>query len=67
LVSFKPGKEEFGVDILKVREINRLVEIATSIDSEYIRGEAKLEDRLLIFLDLSKVFTQQEKMALSRI
>jgi purine-binding chemotaxis protein CheW len=144
LVSFILGKEEFGVDILRVQEINRLVEItkvpkapsyvegvinlrgkvipiidlrkrfgldlkeqdkdtrivvvdidgsimgmivdavsevlrlptstiepapeiATSIDSEYIRGVAKLEDRLLIFLDLSKVFSQQEKMALSQI
>lgn len=144
LVSFKLGEEEFGVDILKVQEINRLVEItkvpkapsfvegvinlrgkvipiidlrkrfglelkvhdkdtrivvvdidggimgmivdavsevlrlptstiepapeiATSIDSEYIRGVAKLEDRLLIFLDLSKVFSQQEKMVMSQI
>ena len=144
LVSFKLGEEEFGVDILKVQEINRLVditkvprapsfvegvinlrgkvipiidlrkrfgldmkerdkdtrivvvdiegsimgmivdavsevlrlpastiepapEIATSIDSEYIRGVAKLEDRLLIFLDLSKVFSQQERMALNQI
>jgi purine-binding chemotaxis protein CheW len=144
LVSFKLGEEEFGVDILKVQEINRLVEItkvprapgfvegvinlrgkvipiidlrkrfgldlkehdkdtrivvvdidgsimgmivdavsevlrlptstiepapeiATSIDSEYIRGVAKLEDRLLIFLDLSKVFSQQERQALSQM
>lgn len=144
LVSFKLGEEEFGVDILKVQEINRLVditkvprapsfvegvinlrgkvipiidlrkrfgldmkerdkdtrivvvdiegsimgmivdavsevlrlpastiepapEIATSIDSEYIRGVAKLEDRLLIFLDLSKVFSQQERMAINQI
>lgn len=144
LVSFKLGEEEFGVDILKVQEINRLVditkvprapsfvegvinlrgkvipiidlrkrfgldmkdrdkdtrivvvdiegsimgmivdavsevlrlpastiepapEIATSIDSEYIRGVAKLEDRLLIFLDLSKVFSQQERMAINQM
>lgn len=132
LVSFNIGTEEFGVDILKVQEINRMVEItkvpqaptyvegvinlrgkvipivdlrkrfnldikqydkntrivvvdiggtimgmvvdsvsevlrlpsstieqapeiATGVNSEYIRGVAKLEDRLLIFLDLSKV------------
>lgn len=132
LVSFKIGTEEYGVDILKVQEINRMVditrvpqaphyvegvinlrgkvipivdlrkrfdldlkeydkntrivvvdisghilgmivdsvsevlrlqadtiepppEIATGIDSEYIKGVAKLDDRLLIFLDLSKV------------
>ncbi len=144
LVSFKLGDEEFGVDILRVQEINRLVditkvprapsfvegvinlrgkvipiidlrkrfgltqkeqnkdtrivvvdiegsitgmivdavsevlrlpastiepapEIATSIDSEYIRGVAKLEDRLLIFLDLSSVFSRKERDALEQI
>ncbi len=132
LVSFNIGTEEFGVDILKVQEINRMVditkvpqaphyvegvinlrgkvipivdlrkrfnlelkeydkntrivvvdiggnimgmivdsvsevlrlpantiepppEIVTGINSEYIKGVAKLDDRLLIFLDLSKV------------
>ena len=137
LVSFKIGSEEFGVDILKVQEINRMVEITkvpqaphyvegvinlrgkvipivdlrkrfslevkehdkntrivvvdiggnimgmvvdsvsevlrlpsntiepppeivTGINSEYIKGVAKLEDRLLIFLDLSKVIDVSE-------
>ncbi|MFH1372578.1 MAG: chemotaxis protein CheW [bacterium] len=137
LVSFNIGTEEFGVDILKVQEINRMVEItkvpqtphfvegvinlrgkvipivdlrkrfnletkeydkntrivvvdivgnimgmvvdsvsevlrlpsntiepppeiATGINSEYIKGVAKLEDRLLIFLDLSKVIDVSE-------
>lgn len=137
LVSFNIGSEEFGVDILKVQEINRMVEITrvpqtpdyvegvinlrgkvipivdlrkrfdlelreqdkntrivvvdiggkimgmivdavsevlrleantiepppeivTGINSEYIRGVAKLEDRLLIFLDLSKVINIDE-------
>jgi purine-binding chemotaxis protein CheW len=137
LVSFNIGEEVFGVDILKVQEINRLVEItkvpesaqyiegvinlrgivipiidlrkrfgmelkepdkdtriivldisgtvmgmivdsvsevlrlppstiepapeiATSINSEYISGVAKLDDRLLIYLDLSKIFTEKE-------
>jgi len=137
LVSFNIGSEEFGVDILKVQEINRMVEITkvpqaphyvegvinlrgkvipivdlrkrfnlelkeydkntrivvvdingnilgmvvdsvsevlrlpantiepppeivTGINSEYIKGVAKLEDRLLIFLDLSKVIDLSE-------
>lgn len=137
LVSFNIGSEEFGVDILKVQEINRMVEITkvpqaphyvegvinlrgkvipivdlrkrfnlelkeydkntrivvvdiggnimgmvvdsisevlrlpsstiepapeivTGINSEYIKGVAKLEDRLLIFLDLSKVIDMNE-------
>jgi len=137
LVSFNIGSEEFGVDILKVQEINRMAEITkvpqaphyvegvinlrgkvipivdlrkrfgleikeydkntrivvvdidnnvmgmvvdsvsevlrlpastiepppeivTGINSEYIKGVAKLEDRLLIFLDLSKVINMNE-------
>jgi purine-binding chemotaxis protein CheW len=137
LVSFNIGSEEFGVDILKVQEINRMVEItkvpqaphyvegvinlrgkvipivdlrkrfnldikaydkntrivvvdiggnimgmvvdsvsevlrlpsstiepapeiATGVNSEYIRGVAKLDDRLLIFLDLSRVIDMGE-------
>lgn len=137
LVSFNIGSEEFGVDILRVQEINRMVEITkvpqaphyvegvinlrgkvipivdlrkrfnlelkeydkntrivvvdiggnimgmvvdsvsevlrlpsstiepppeivTGINSEYINGVAKLEDRLLIFLDLSKVIDVSE-------
>ncbi|KKL73990.1 hypothetical protein LCGC14_2069340, partial [marine sediment metagenome] len=31
LVSFQLGEEEFGVDILKVQEINRMLEITTDI------------------------------------
>jgi purine-binding chemotaxis protein CheW len=144
LVSFRIGEEEFGVDILKVQEINRLVEItrvpqapgfvegvinlrgkvipiidlrkrfamstkesdkdtrivvvnidsqvlgmvvdsvsevlrlpsstiepapeiATSVDSDYIQGVAKLEDRLLILLDLSRVFSETEKSAMNQM
>jgi purine-binding chemotaxis protein CheW len=142
LVSFNIGTEEFGVDILKVQEINRMVEITkvpqapsyvegvinlrgkvipiidlrkrfnlelkeqdkntrivvvdivgnimgmivdsvsevlrlpantiepppdlvTGINSEYINGVAKLEDRLLIFLDLSKVVDMEAIAAVS--
>ena len=137
LVSFNIGSEEFGIDILKVQEINQMVEItkvpqaphyvegvinlrgkvipiidlhkrfnlelkeydkntrivvvdikgnimgmvvdsvsevlrlpsstieppseiATGVNSEYIKGVAKLEDRLIIFLDLSKVIDMNE-------
>lgn len=35
-------------------------DIATGTDAEYIQGVAKLEDRLLIFLDLSKVINIDE-------
>lgn len=142
LVSFNIGTEEFGVDILKVQEINRMVEITrvpqaphyvegvinlrgkvipivdlrkrfnlelkehdkntrivvvdiggnimgmivdsvsevlrlpastiepppeivTGVNSEYIKGVAKLDDRLLIFLDLSKVIDMAEIAAVN--
>jgi purine-binding chemotaxis protein CheW len=142
LVSFNIGSEEFGVEILKVQEINRMVEITkvpqaphyvegvinlrgkvipiidlrkrfnldvkeydkntrivvvdingsimgmivdavsevlrlpsstiepppeivTGLNAEYIKGVAKLEDRLLIFLDLSRVIDVAEMAALS--
>ncbi len=141
LVSFNIGVEEFGVDILKVQEINKMtlitkvpnspefiqgiinlrgrvipvidlrtrlgmektevtkdtriiiVEVngktvgfivdgvkevlripasitepppplATSIKSEYITSVGKLDDRLLILLDLDKVLADEEKLAL---
>ena len=140
LVSFRLGKEEFAVDILKIQEINRMVEITrvpkspdsvegvinlrgniipiidlrkkfrlpsaenssenrivvidinkkvvgfivdavsevlrlpantveppppmlAGIDSEYISGVGKLEDRLLILLDLDKILSQEEQDA----
>lgn len=142
LVSFRIGSEEFGVDILKVQEINRMVditrvpqaphyvegvinlrgkvipivdlrkrfnldvkeydkntrivvvdiggtimgmvvdsvsevlrlpistiepppEIAAGVNSDYIKGVAKLEDRLLIFLDLSKVIAFEDVAAIA--
>jgi purine-binding chemotaxis protein CheW len=35
-------------------------ELVTGINSEYIKGVAKLKDRLLIFLDLSMVVAAEE-------
>lgn len=141
VVTFNIGKEEFAVPILKIQEINRLVEITKvpnapdfvegvinlrgkvipvfdlrkrfglpiiehgklariivvnmdgrvvglivdsvsevlrlpdsaieppppivgGIDSEYIRGLGKIEDRLLILLDLSKILTREERKEL---
>ncbi|MEW6507441.1 MAG: chemotaxis protein CheW [Bacteroidota bacterium] len=144
LVSFNLEKEEYGVDILKVREINKMMlltkvpnapyyvegvinlrgkiipvvdlrtklgmnkkehdkntriivvevedrtmgfivdkvsevlripksitesppEIVTGAESEYITSVGKLEDRLLILLDLNKVFTNEQKEVLNAI
>jgi purine-binding chemotaxis protein CheW len=42
-------------------------EVVSSIDSDYIRGVAKLEDRLLIYLDLSKILSGEERKTLAQI
>jgi purine-binding chemotaxis protein CheW len=144
LVTFSIGDEEFGVEILKVQEINRMMEITrvpkapdfvegvinlrgrvipvidlrkrfgleskvhdkdtriivieinkmivgfvvdavsevlripadtveppppvvAGLDSEYISGVGKLEDRLLILLDLDRLLTRQEKSQLTQV
>jgi purine-binding chemotaxis protein CheW len=41
--------------------------ITTSIDSEYITAVGKLENRLLILLDLEKVLNLKEKEALNEV
>lgn len=38
--------------------------IVAGIESEYIQGVGKLDDRLLILLDLNKLLSEQEKAAL---
>lgn len=144
LVSFNIGEEEFGIDILRVQEINRLTEITkvpkapdfvdgvinlrgkiipiidlrkrfdlatkeygkdtrivvvdiqgkimglvvdavsevlriptstiepppsivAGVDAEYIQGVGKLEDRLLILLDLNRIFTKAESNLLGQL
>jgi len=145
LVTFKIGEEEFGVDILRVQEIIRIMEITRvpkaphfvegvinlrgrvipiidlrkrfgltarehdkdtriivieinkmivgfvvdavhevlripadtveppppavmgGVDSEYIKGVGKLDDRLLILLDLDRLLSQEEQMELEQV
>jgi len=144
LVSFKLGNEEFGIDILMVQEINRMLEITkvpkspdfidgiinlrgrvipivnlrkrfgleprekdkatriivvninnkvlgmivdavsevlrlpastveppppmvSGIESEYIKGVGKLEDKLLILLDMNKILTMKEQQLLENV
>ncbi len=62
-----------GFLVDKVKEVIRVEktviepppELTTSINSSYITGVAKLQDRLLILLDLNKVLSsdEQEKLA----
>jgi len=53
LVSFKIGNEEFGVDILKVQEINRMMEITTVPNApEFVDGVVNLRGRIIPVIDL---------------
>lgn len=55
LVSFKLGKEEFGVDILKVQEINRMLEITELPNApEFVEGIVNLRGRIIPVVDLKK-------------
>lgn len=53
LVSFKIGEEEFAVDILKVQEINRMLEITKVPNAPgYVEGVINLRGRVIPVIDL---------------
>ena len=53
LVSFVIGSEEFGVDILCVQEINRMLQITKVPNSpEYVKGIINLRGRVIPVIDL---------------
>lgn len=53
LVSFKISNEEFGVDILCVQEINRMLQITKMPNTpEFIEGVINLRGRVIPVLDL---------------
>jgi purine-binding chemotaxis protein CheW len=53
LVSFKIGEEEFGIDILKVQEINRMMQITKVPNSpDFIDGVVNLRGRIIPVIDL---------------
>jgi purine-binding chemotaxis protein CheW len=57
LVSFSVGQEEFGVDILKVQEINRMVEITRVPNaSTCVSGVINLRGKVIPVIDLRKRF-----------
>lgn len=61
LVSFTMGREEYGVDILKVQEINRMVQITQVPNSpDYVDGVINLRGRVIPVIDL------RTKMGLGR-
>ncbi|MBA4252224.1 MAG: chemotaxis protein CheW [Chlorobiaceae bacterium] len=62
IVSFNIGEEEFGVDILKVQEINRMINITQVPNSpDYISGVINLRGRIIPIIDLRKRLGMQSK------
>jgi purine-binding chemotaxis protein CheW len=62
LVSFTIGQEEFGVDILRVQEINRMVEVTRVPNSpEFISGVINLRGKVIPIVDLRKRFGFEQK------
>ncbi len=57
LVSFRLGEEEYGIDILHVQEINRIMEITHVPKCAYfVEGVVNLRGKVIPVLDLRKRF-----------
>jgi purine-binding chemotaxis protein CheW len=63
LVSFTIGTEEFGVDILKVQEINRMVDVTRVPNTpEYVDGIINLRGKVIPIIDLRRRFRMERKL-----
>jgi purine-binding chemotaxis protein CheW len=66
------GAKRVGMVVDSVSEVLRLAtehieeapEMITGVDTEYIRGVGKIEDRLIILLDLARIISGAEKREL---
>jgi len=57
LVTFKLGEEEYAIDILKVQEVNRMVDITAVPNSiDYLEGVINLRGRVIPVINLRKKF-----------
>jgi purine-binding chemotaxis protein CheW len=64
LVTFKLGNEEFALDILKVQEINRVVEITKVPKApDFVEGVINLRGRVIPIVDIRKKFHLKIKEA----
>lgn len=62
LVSFKVSSEEFGVDILKVQEINRMLKITKVPNApDFVEGVVNLRGRIIPVIDLRKRMSIETK------
>ncbi|RJP61422.1 MAG: purine-binding chemotaxis protein CheW [Ignavibacteriales bacterium] len=63
LVSFKIGKEEFGVDILKVQEIIKIISITKVPNSpHFVEGVINLRGRVIPIIDLRVRLGMEKKI-----
>lgn len=64
LVSFRLDEEEFGVDILKVQEIIRMVDITRVPNSpDFVEGVINLRGRIIPIIALRKKFSLDSRPA----
>lgn len=64
LVSFKIGDEEFGIDILRVQEINRMLEITQVPNApEFVEGVVNLRGRIIPVVDFRARIGMQRREA----
>jgi purine-binding chemotaxis protein CheW len=62
LVSFKIGDEEFGVEILKVQEINRMLDVTRVPNApEYVDGVINLRGKVIPIIDLRRRLGMERK------
>ena len=62
LVSFSIGEEEFGVDILKVQEINRMLDVTRVPNApEYVDGVINLRGKVIPIINLRRRFGMERK------
>ena len=62
LVSFKIGEEEFGVDILQVQEINRMLDVTRVPNApEFVDGVINLRGKVIPIINLRRRFGMQRK------
>ena len=62
LVSFKIGSEEYGIDILKVQEINRMPEITKVPQApHFVDGVINLRGKVIPIINTRRKFSLEEK------
>lgn len=75
IIVIQVGDNTFGIEVDSVSEVLRVnsshidpaPKIVCSIDTKYITGVAKVEDRLLIVLDLDMLLSDEEKAQLQQL